>query len=158
RRIGTKTAINDTLIDRTVKPTSRAPSSVASSRDFPASMWRGVFFSTTMAASTTHPGATVHPPTGENSRLYTRRYMTANVATSDTETATTGTSVARALRRKAKTTRITRATAMTSVISTSRSEARIVFERSTARVMSMAGDTEALSWGISDFTRSTIWM
>ena len=83
--------------------------------------------------------------------------MTAKVATSDTETATTGTSVARASRRNANTTRITSATVMSSVISTSRSEARIVLERSTARLMSMAGETEALSCGISDFTRSTIW-
>ena len=69
--------------------------------------------------------------------------MTAKVATSDTDTATTGTSVARALRRNANTTRITSITAMTSVISTSRSEARIVIERSTARLMSIAGETDA---------------
>ena len=82
----------------------------------------------------------------------------AKVAISDTPTATTGTSVARALRRKANTTRITKATAISSVISTSCSEARIVFERSTASVRSIAGETEAFSCGISPFTRSTILM
>ncbi|MEY9685691.1 hypothetical protein ABIF13_006465 [Bradyrhizobium elkanii] len=59
KRIGTNTATSDTLIDSTVKPTSRVPTSVASSRDSPASMWRVMFSSTTMASSTTKPVATV---------------------------------------------------------------------------------------------------
>jgi len=37
-RIGTNTAINDTLIDSTVKLTSRAPCSAACRRPMPASM------------------------------------------------------------------------------------------------------------------------
>ena len=58
-RIGMKTATSDTLIDRTVKPTSRAPRSAAWVRDMPFSMWRAMFSSTTMASSTTKPVAMV---------------------------------------------------------------------------------------------------
>ena len=51
------TAISDTLIDTTVKPTSRAPCRAASMRPMPASMWRETFSSTMMASSTTKPAA-----------------------------------------------------------------------------------------------------
>ena len=70
--------------------------------------------------------------------------MAANVAISETDTATTGTSVARRFRRNANTTTITSSTARISVRSTSRSEVRMVVERSTASPMSMAGEIEAL--------------
>ncbi len=117
-----------------------------------------MFSSTTMASSTTNPVATVSAISEKMLRLYPSRYMTAKVATSDTDTAATGTSVARPLRRNANTTRMTRITAMISVISTSRNEVRIVTERSTARLTSIAGETEARNCGISAFTRSTIPM
>ena len=71
--------------------------------------------------------------------------MAPKVATSDTETATTGISVARRFRRKAKTTTITSSTASTRVRSTSRNEVRMVVERSTPKAMSIAGEIEALS-------------
>ena len=47
---------------------------------------------------------------------------------------------------------------MTSVRSTSLSEARMVVERSTATAMSIAGEIEAWSCGSSAFTRSTVSM
>ena len=56
---GMNTATSDRLIDSTVKPTSRAPRSAASKRSMPASIWRVVFSSTTIASSTTKPVATV---------------------------------------------------------------------------------------------------
>jgi hypothetical protein len=56
---GMNTATSERLIESTVKPTSRAPRSAASTRPMPASMWRLVFSSTTMASSTTKPVATV---------------------------------------------------------------------------------------------------
>ena len=56
---GMNTAISDRLIDTTVKPTSRAPSSAAAIRLIPASMCRDVFSMTTMASSTTKPVAIV---------------------------------------------------------------------------------------------------
>ena len=57
--MGTNTAISDRLIETTVKPISRAPSSAACRAVLPRSMWRMTFSSTTMASSTTKPVATV---------------------------------------------------------------------------------------------------
>src|ERR1035438_8224409 len=108
-----------------------------------------MFSSTTMASSTTNPVATVSAIKEKMLRLYPSRYITAKVAISDTDTATTGTRVAWTLRRNANTTRMTRITAMTSVISTSHSDTRIVVERSTASVTSIAGETEARNCGMS---------
>ena len=56
---GMNTATSDRLMVSTVKPTSRAPRSAASSRGAPFSRWREMFSSTTMASSTTKPVATV---------------------------------------------------------------------------------------------------
>ena len=53
------TAISDRLIETTVKPTSREPSSAAWKRGMPSSMWRWMFSSTMMASSTTKPAAIV---------------------------------------------------------------------------------------------------
>jgi hypothetical protein len=59
-RIGMNTATSEIEIDSTVKPTSRAPSSAACMRGMPASMWRAMFSSTTIASSTTKPVAMVN--------------------------------------------------------------------------------------------------
>ena len=56
---GMKTATSETLIDRTVKLISLAPSSAASRGFMPASMWRVMFSITTIASSTTKPVAIV---------------------------------------------------------------------------------------------------
>jgi len=53
------TAMSERLIDRTVKPTSRAPMSAASLGAIPASMCRELFSSTTIASSTTNPVAMI---------------------------------------------------------------------------------------------------
>ena len=53
------TAMSDRLIDSTVNPTSLAPRIAAWTRDMPASMWREMFSTTTMASSTTKPVAIV---------------------------------------------------------------------------------------------------
>jgi hypothetical protein len=55
-RIGMNTAISDSVIESTVKPTSRDPASAASMRGMPASMRRWMFSRTTIASSTTNPG------------------------------------------------------------------------------------------------------
>ncbi len=68
-RIGRNTAISDRLMEITVKPTSRAPSKAARMRGTPASMWRDVFSSTTMASSTTKPVAMVSAISDRLSRL-----------------------------------------------------------------------------------------
>ena len=63
------TATSDRLIDSTVKPTSRAPSSAACEARHAASMWREMFSSTTMASSTTKPVAMVSAISDRLSRL-----------------------------------------------------------------------------------------
>ena len=73
--------------------------------------------------------------------------MTPNVPTSDRGTATLGMMVAQTLRRKTKTTRITSTTEMSSVISTSWMEARMVMVRSRATASLMEGGMEARSVG-----------
>ncbi len=52
---GRNTAASDKVIETMVKPISREPLMAASSRLSPASMWRTMFSSTTMASSTTKP-------------------------------------------------------------------------------------------------------
>ena len=68
-KIGRNTAISETLIDKTVNPTSRAPSMAAAIRVMPASMWREMFSSTTIASSTTNPVATISAMNERLSRL-----------------------------------------------------------------------------------------
>ena len=77
---------------------------------------------------------------------------------SEMGTAIAGMSVARALRRKRNTTRITSATEIASVRSTSRSDARMVVVRSICMSRSMAAGIEARNSGMSAITRSTTSM
>ncbi len=56
---GMNTAASDTVIDRMVKPISREPWRAASIRLSPASMWRTMFSSITIASSTTKPTQSV---------------------------------------------------------------------------------------------------
>ena len=131
-RSGMNTAISDTLMVSTVKPTSRAPSSAARRRDRPISRWREMFSSTTMASSTTKPVATV---SAISVRLLSEKpsaNITPKVPSSDTTVATAGISAARRLRRNRPTTATTSSTEMTSVISTSRTEERTEPVRSIA--------------------------
>src|SRR6185503_402365 len=86
------------------------------------------------------------------------RYITPNVPISDTGTATLGIAVARASRRKRKTTRITSTTAIVSERPTSRKLARIVAVRSIAGTSVIALGIDARSDGSSAFTRSTVSM
>ena len=150
------TAISDRLIEITVKPTSRALASAAAIGAMPASMWRVAFSSTTMASSTTKPVATISAISDRLFRLKPARYMKPKVPMIDTGTATAGMSVARRRRRKANTTRMTRPTAITSVFSTSESEARIVAVRSMAMPSSAAAGIEAESHGMRSRMRCTV--
>ena len=59
KRIGMKTATSETLIEITVKETSRAPRRAASKGATPRSIWRETFSSMTTASSTTKPVAMV---------------------------------------------------------------------------------------------------
>ena len=153
-----KTAISERLIDRTVKPTSRAPRTAAANGAIPSSMWRVVFSSTTTASSTTNPVAIVSAISVKLLTEKPARYMTPNVPMSDTGTATIGISVARPLRRKTNTTRITSTTAIASARPVSRSEARMVTVRSIATSRLIALGIDARRTGRSSCTRSTVSM
>ena len=155
---GMNTATSDKLIDRTVKPTSRAPSSAASKRSMPASMWRLVFSSTTMASSTTKPVATVSAIKLRLLRLKFSRYITPKVPSSDTTVATAGMMVARALRRNSPTTSTTSTMEIISVNSISRSEARMELVLSEATSTLMSCGSCARSSGSKARTPSTVSM
>eukprot|EP00659_Diplonema_papillatum_P010040 gene10039-biopygen10043 len=101
-----------------------------------------MFSSTTMASSTTRPVARISAISDRLFREKPNRYITANVPTSDTGTARVGISEARKLPRNRYTTRITRATAISRVISASCKVAVITGERSMARFsLTLDGNT-----------------
>ncbi|OIQ71960.1 hypothetical protein GALL_464210 [mine drainage metagenome] len=155
---GMKTATSDRLIDSTVKPTSRAPSKAACIRPMPASIWRLVFSSTTMASSTTKPVATVKAIRLRLLRLKPSRYMMPKVPSSETTVATAGMRVARALRRKALTTRTTSAIEISSVTSISCNDERIEVVLSEATCSATSCGNCACSSGSSARMPSTTSM
>src|ERR1051325_11509480 len=106
-----------------------------------------MFSITTMASSTTNPVEMVSAINERLSTVKPHKYMTAKVPINDTGTTTEGTSVARTLRRKMKTTRITRQTEMINVRSTSRTDARIVAVRSRIVSKRIAAGMEAVKPG-----------
>ena len=136
-RMGMKTAISETLMDRTVNPTSCAPFRAASMRVAPFSIWREMFSSTTMASSTTKPVATVRAIRVMLLMEKPAKAMIANVPRIETGTTIAGISVMRASPRKRKTTSVTRKTESSSERSTSCRELRMVMERSIAADISM---------------------
>ncbi len=64
-----KTAISETLMEKTVKPISWAPFSAAAKGSMPSSRWRVMFSMTTMASSTTKPVEMVSAISDRLSRL-----------------------------------------------------------------------------------------
>ena len=91
-----------------------------------------MFSTTTTASSTTKPVAMVKAMSERMSRLKPARYMTPNEPMIETGTAMLGMIVARASRRKKYTTMMTSNMAITSVISVSSNEARMVSDLSPA--------------------------
>ena len=153
---GINTATSDKLIDSTVKPTSRAPSSAALNLSMPASIWRLVFSSTTIASSTTKPVATVSAIRLKLFKLKPSKYMTLNVPSSDTTVATAGINVARALRKNALTTNTTSTIDINSVISISRRDARMELVLSDAIDSFTSGGNCACNSGSSARMPSTV--
>ena len=111
-----------------------------------------------MASSTTKPVEIVSAISDRLLRLNPSRYITPNEPMIEVGTATLGIAAARTLRKKANTTRITRRTAITSVVSVSVSDCLMVFDRSTATVRSTSPGSEAIKRGNSARTLSTAWM
>ncbi len=97
---GMNTATSDSVIETMVKPTSLEPLKAASIGFSPASMWRTMFSSMTMASSTTKPTASVSASREMLSIEWPQTYMAANVPMMEIGSAIAGISVARKLRRK----------------------------------------------------------
>ena len=157
-RIGMKTAMSEMLIERTVKPISAAPRRAASIGFKPFSMCLVMFSITTIASSTTNPVAIASAISDRLSRLYPQRYMTPNVAISETGTETLGMNVAHPLRRKTNTTRMTSRIEMIMLDSALATEARIVMVRSMSIFRFTAGGSVARNMGSRALIRSTVSM
>src|SRR3954471_7311953 len=130
RRMGMKTAINEALMETTVKEISREPFSAAAAGPNPFSRYRVMFSMTTMASSTTNPVEIANAMSERLSTLYPSRYITPNVPSRDRGTEMLGIIVAQRFRRNRNTTRITNPIEIRMVYSMSEIDARIVAVRS----------------------------
>ena len=108
---GMNTAISDSVSEMMVKPISLAPLSAAWNGLSPSSMWRTMFSIITIASSTTKPVPMVSAISDRLSSENPQNHITPNVAISDSGSATPAMMVARMVRRKMNTTRITSADA-----------------------------------------------
>ena len=151
-RMGVNTATSEMEMETTVKPTSRAPRRAARRGVSPISSRRTIFSSTTMASSTTKPVETVRAMRERLSRLYPHKYMTPKVASKDTGAATAGMAVALPLRKNRNVTSTTRAMESARLFSTSRSEARMVSERSSLCPRSALSGSHERNCGSISFT------
>ena len=123
-------AINEKLIDTTVKPISAAPLRAACSMLSPDSRCRWMFSTTTIASSTTKPTATTSATSVRLLRLKPIRYIAAAVATKATTSTAATITVADSWRRNKPMTSTTKPIVTASVSSTSCSDERIVRVRS----------------------------
>jgi len=96
-RIGMNTAASDVVIVRIVKAISFEPFSAASNAASPASRWRTMFSSITMASSTTNPMERMSAIIERLLRLYPSNCITANVPRIENGSASAGINVADAL-------------------------------------------------------------
>src|ERR1700722_7715355 len=151
---GTNTAINERLIESTVKLTSWAPFRAAYQGDIPTSINRAIFSISTMSSSTTKPVDTVNAMSERLLMLYPSRYIPENVPISEAVTATPGTSVACGLRRKTNTTATTNKIDSPIAISTSLTEARMVVVVLMATPSLSPAGIDALSAGSALMMRS----
>ena len=117
---GTNTAISTAVVAMIGPVTSAIAFLAAASGGSPASSWRSTFSTTTIASSTTRPIASTMPSRLSMLSEKPRTCITASVAISETGIAIVGMIVARQFCRKTKTTRMTRASASKSVMTTSR--------------------------------------
>jgi len=126
---GMKTAASDTVMLRMVNPTSREPSSVARRGSAPASRWRTMFSSITIASSTTKPTDRMTAMSERLFRLKFSRRITTKVPRIENGSASAGMSVARAFWRKTKITSTTSTSVTSIVILMSLNAARIEIAR-----------------------------
>src|SRR3984893_14700644 len=114
-----------------------------------------MFSSMTIASSTTKPTESVSASSVMLLMEKPNAYISAQVLTSDTGTASVGMTVAAAERRNRKITSTTSAQAMPSVTSTSWTEARIEIERSISTCMLIDAGTWARKVGSRSLIEST---
>ena len=110
----------------------------------------------TIESSTTKPVAIVSAIRVRLLILKPHRYITPKVPISDNGTAMLGMMVAGRLRRNKKITSTTNTIEISSSISTSRTEARMVRVRSVSVVTSIAAGNPEVSCGSNALTRSTV--
>jgi hypothetical protein len=130
KRIGMNTAASDVVIVRIVKPISFDPFNDASSGFSPASMWRTMFSSITIASSTTKPIERISAIIERLLRLKCRICITVNVPRTEKGSASAGMSVADPLWRNRKMTPTTSSRVTSIVTWMSPNASRIVRERS----------------------------
>ena len=146
---GMKAAINDMLIESTVKPICRAPSMAARNGDMPFSRLRKQFSIMTMASSTTKPTETASAISDRLSMEKPATHIIAQVPASASGTVTPAAMVVAARRRKTNTTSMTRMTVAINVSCMSNTLARIVRVRSESTEMSTPAGIQRLSSGSS---------
>ena len=157
-RIGMNTAASDIVIDRMVKPTSLEPLSAASSGASPASTWRTMFSSITIASSTTKPIERISAIIERLSSVKLSTCITAKVPKIENGSASAGISVAEPLCRKAKITATTRTSVISIVHWMSLKASRMFFERSPRIVRCTDGGSDCWNVGSSARTASVTSM
>ena len=127
----------------TAKAISRLPLKAACMGFIPASIWRWMFSSMTMASSTTRPMASTMASRVRVLMVKPISDIRAKAPISDTGMVTNGISVARNERRKMKMIRMTSATASQMVVKTLSMDSRMNCELSLATVMFMPSGNKA---------------
>ena len=127
---GMNTATSEIVIEMMVKPISREPFRAAVIGCSPASMWRTMFSSITMASSTTKPTESVRASREMLLMLKPQKYITPKVPTMAIGIAILGMIVAERVRRNRKITNTTSRIAISRWDFTSRTDSRIASERS----------------------------
>jgi hypothetical protein len=154
-RTGMNTATSESVIDRMVKPISRLPRSAARNGVSPASTWRTMFSSMTMASSTMNPTESVSAISDILFKLKPHSCMAAKVPNMDNGSASAGMRVAEALRTNRNMTSTTRTAVNPSVRCTSATEALIDCDRSSSTSILTDGGIAARRIGSSARILST---
>ena len=133
------TATSETLMENTVKPISREPSSAACIGVAPRSTWRMMFSIITMASSTTKPTEMVSAISEKLSSEKPSAHIAASVPAMDSGTVTPAASVGTRRRMNSATTMMTSAMVTSRVIETSSTLARMVVVLSVSTSMRRSG-------------------
>ena len=153
---GMKAATSDMLIEITVNPIWRAPSSAACIGGIPFSRLRKQFSIMTMASSTTKPTATASAISDRLSIEKPTTHIIAQVPASASGTVTPAAMVVAVRRRNRNTTIMTRAMVMHRLICMSATLERIVLVRSDSTEMSMSEGIQRLISGMISWMRLTV--